>query len=194
MDPKFFATPADWRHWLERHHSHERELLVGFYTKNSGRPSITWPESVDGALCFGWIDGVRRRIDDVSYSIRFTPRTPRSAWSSINIKRVAELMSHGLMHPAGIKAFEARRDDRSGIYSFEQKNIDFDSAQKEQFQANEPAWNSFSAKPAWYRRTATWWVISAERQENRDKRLAALIGDSEHGRTIPQLTREPKSK
>src|SRR6187455_2942056 len=129
--PRFFATREQFRDWLEQHHASAPELLVGFYKRGSGRPSLTWPESVDGALCFGWIDGVRRRIDDVSYSIRFTPRTPRSAWSSINIKRVAELMSHGLMHPAGIKAFEARRDDRSGIYSFEQKSIDFAIVQKE---------------------------------------------------------------
>src|SRR6188508_2311561 len=122
--PRFFATAAAFRKWLAANAASNTELLVGFRKVDSGKPSMTWPESVDGALCFGWIDGVRRRIDDVSYSIRFTPRTPRSAWSSINIKRVAELMSHGLMHPAGIKAFEARRDDRSGIYSFEQKNID----------------------------------------------------------------------
>jgi uncharacterized protein YdeI (YjbR/CyaY-like superfamily) len=141
MDPKFFATSAGWRRWLERHHNHKQELLVGFYTKDSGKPSITWLESVDGALCFGWIDGVRRRIDDVSYSIRFTPRRPRSAWSAINTKRAGELMSEGLMHPAGIKAFEARREDRSGIYSFEQKNIDFDTTQKKQFQANQAAWS-----------------------------------------------------
>jgi uncharacterized protein YdeI (YjbR/CyaY-like superfamily) len=194
MGPKFFATSAGWRRWLERHHNHKQELLVGFYTKDSGKPSITWPESVDGALCCGWIDGVRRRIDDISYSIRFTPRRPRSAWSAINIKRVAELMSRGLMRPAGIKAFEARREDRSGIYSFEQKNIDFDTTQKKQFQANQAAWSFFSGRPPWYRRTATWWVISAKRQETMDKRLAALIEDSEHGRTIPQLTRQPKSK
>lgn len=194
MDPKFFATPTDWRDWLERNHSHEREVLVGFYKKDSGRPSITWPESVDGALCFGWIDGVRRTIDEFSYSIRFTPRRPRSAWSTINIKRVAELKKQGLMQPAGIKAFEARGKERSGIYSFEQKDIDFGPAQKAQFRANEAAWKFFCARPAGYRRMVTWWVLSAKRDETRERRLAALIQHSEHGRTIPQLTRPSKAK
>src|ERR1700694_2071136 len=117
MEPKFFTTPADWREWLEKHHGQQKELLVGFYKKDSGKPSITWPESVDGALCYGWIDGIRRSIDDVSYSIRFTPRKPRSNWSAINIRRVAELTGQGLMRPAGVKAFEVRTEERSGVYS-----------------------------------------------------------------------------
>src|SRR5258708_34910449 len=123
MKPKFFPTPAAWRDWLEKHHQDHKELLVGFYKKDSGKPSITWPESVDGALCFGWIDGVRRRIDEVSYSIRFTPRRPRSIWSAVNIKRVEELAQQGLMSAAGIQAFEARQEDPSRIYSFEQASI-----------------------------------------------------------------------
>jgi len=194
MDPKFFATPADWRAWLERHHNHERELLVGFYKRGSGKPSITWPESVDVALCFGWIDGIRRTIDDVSYTIRFTPRKPRSTWSAINLKRVAELTKQGLMHASGLRAFEARLENRSGIYSFEQPCVEFDGAQEKQFRANKAAWSFFQAKPPWYRRAATWWVISAKRQDTRDKRLASLIHDSEQGRTIPPLTRPPKPR
>src|SRR5258708_35999652 len=133
MTPHFFATPADFRKWLAKNHSSASELLVGFYKKDSGKPSITWPESVDQALCFGWIDGVRRRIDDVSYSIRFTPRKPRSVWSAVNIKRVEELSRQGLMRPAGVKAFEARQEERSGIYSFEQQNIQFERDQERQF-------------------------------------------------------------
>src|ERR671935_2976804 len=116
MEPTFFATPEDFRAWLERHHDSVSELLVGFHKKGSGRPSITWPEAVDQALCFGWIDGVRRRIDEDSYRIRFTPRKPSSTWSAINVKRVAELTKLGLMRPAGVKAFEARKGDKTGIY------------------------------------------------------------------------------
>jgi uncharacterized protein YdeI (YjbR/CyaY-like superfamily) len=117
MEPKFFTTPAAWRAWLEKHHDQKRELLVGFYKKDSGKPSITWAESVDAALCFGWIDGVRRRIDNVSYSIRFTPRKPASNWSVINMRRVAELTAQSLMYPAGIKAFEARQGKNAPAFT-----------------------------------------------------------------------------
>jgi uncharacterized protein YdeI (YjbR/CyaY-like superfamily) len=156
MEPKFFATPAAWRAWLDKHHDKRQELLVGFYKRDSGKPSITWPESVDAALCYGWIDGVRRRIDDVSYSIRFTPRKASSTWSVVNIKRVAELTGQALMRPAGIRAFEARKEERSGIYAFEQQSIQFESAQERRFRANRAVWKFFGAQPAWYRRTATW--------------------------------------
>jgi uncharacterized protein YdeI (YjbR/CyaY-like superfamily) len=189
MEPKFFATPADWRRWLEQHHGEASELLVGFYKKGSGKPSITWPESVDGALCFGWIDGVRRSIDEESYSIRFTPRRARSIWSAVNIKRVAELRAQDLMHPAGVKAFEARHSERSGVYSFEQKTIEFDREQEKKFKADKAAWKFFQAQAPWYRRTAMWWVISAKRDETRARRLATLIEDSAAGRTIGPLTR-----
>jgi uncharacterized protein YdeI (YjbR/CyaY-like superfamily) len=191
MDPKFFATPADWRIWLEKHHAARTELLVGFYKKESGKPSITWPESVDVALCFGWIDGVRRRIDEISYSIRFTPRKPRSTWSTVNIKRVAELTSRGLMHPTGSKAFESRQDHRSGIYSFEQENVELTTAQEKQFRSEKDAWSFFQKQPRWYRRAAIWWVISAKLPETRDKRLATLIEDSAQRRTLRHLTRNP---
>jgi uncharacterized protein YdeI (YjbR/CyaY-like superfamily) len=192
MEPKFFATPAAWRDWLQKHHDQQKELLIGFYKKDSGKPSITWPESVDMALCFGWIDGVRRRIDDVSYSIRFTPRKARSVWSAVNIKRVEELTKQGLMHPAGTKAFEARQEERSGVYAFEQRNVAFENVQDRRFRANEAAWKFFHSQPPWYQRTATWWVVSAKREETKEKRLAILIKDSEEGRTIRQLTRRPK--
>lgn len=193
MKPKFFLTPAAWRDWLQQHHDQQKELLVGFYKKDSGKQSITWPESVDIALCFGWIDGVRRKVDDVSYSIRFTPRKPRSIWSAVNMKRVEELTKQGLMHPAGIKAFEARQEERSGIYAFEQESVKFETTQERQFRANGVAWKFFHSQPPWYQRTATWWVVSAKREETKQKRLATLIQDSAEGRTIRQLTRRPKS-
>src|SRR3954454_4745898 len=122
MEATFFATPAEFRAWLQEHHDSETELLVGFYKKGSGKPSITWPESVDEALCYGWIDGVRRSLGDEAYTIRFTPRKKRSVWSNVNIRRVGELIAEGRMRPAGLAAFEARTGERSGIYSFEQKD------------------------------------------------------------------------
>src|SRR5258706_7169197 len=178
MKPKFFPTLAAWRAWLEKHHQDHKELLVGFYKKDSGKPSITWPESVDGALCFGWIDGVRRRIDDLSYSIRFTPRKPSSIWSAVNIKRVEELMRQGLTRPAGIQAFEARQESRSRIYSFEQNNIQFEDAQERRFKVHAAAWKFFRSQPPWYQRVAPWRGISAKREETKEKPPGRLIEDS----------------
>ncbi|MFL5539589.1 MAG: YdeI/OmpD-associated family protein [Longimicrobiaceae bacterium] len=195
--PTFFATPAELRAWLEEHHATETELLVGFYKKGSGKPSITWPESVDEALCYGWIDGVRRSLGDDAYTIRFTPRKKRSFWSNVNIRRAGELIEAGRMRPAGLAAFEARTGERSGVYSFEQKDrekVVFGEAQARQFQANPKAWEFFQAQAPWYRRTATWWVISAKKEETRAKRLATLIAESAAGKTIRQLTRKPKGE
>jgi len=194
MCATFFPTPAHFRDWLEEHHQHHTELLVGFYKKGCGKPSITWPESVDAALSFGWIDGVRRRIGDESYSIRFTPRKARSVWSAVNIKRVEELTRQGLMRPAGRKAFEARLAERSAIYSFEQQNIAFESAQERQFRANKAAWRFFQGQAPWYQRAATWWVVSAKREETKVKRLATLIADSSAKRTLRHLTRPIRSE
>jgi len=193
VTPAFFATPAEFRTWLEAHHQDERELLVGFYKKGSGKPSITWPESVDEALCFGWIDGVRRSLGEDAYTIRFTPRQRRSFWSVVNIRRAGELIAEGRMRPAGLAAFEARTGERSGVYSFEQKDEPaFDAAQAQRFQADAKAWEFFQAQPPWYRRTATWWVVSAKKEETRAKRLATLIEDSAAGRPIKGLDRKPK--
>jgi uncharacterized protein YdeI (YjbR/CyaY-like superfamily) len=190
MDPTFFTTPAAFRAWLERHHATERELLVGFYKKGSGRPSITWTESVDEALCFGWIDGVRRSIDGDSYSIRFTPRQKRSIWSAVNIKRAGELEELGRMTPAGRAAFAKRTDDRSAVYSHEQrKRPQFEPAQQRRFEADAPAWDWFQRQAPSYRRQATHWVTSAKRPETRERRLATLIADSAAGRTVGPLTR-----
>jgi uncharacterized protein YdeI (YjbR/CyaY-like superfamily) len=190
MEPTFVATPDEFRAWLDAHHATETELLVGFHKKGSGRPSITWPESVDEALCFGWIDGVRRRIDDDSYSIRFTPRKARSTWSAINVKRFGELTELGLVRPVGVAAFERRTEDRTGIYSYERREAaELEPAMEERFRAHARAWTWFEAQPPWYRRTATHWVISAKRPETRERRLERLIADSAAGRTVPPLTR-----
>jgi uncharacterized protein YdeI (YjbR/CyaY-like superfamily) len=190
MKPRFFAIPADFRRWLERNHDRSTELWVGFYKKGSGKPSITWPEAVDQALCFGWIDGVRKSVDDDSYMNRFTPRTARSTWSAVNIKRARELIEDGLMHPAGLKAFEARADDRSAIYSYEQrKTAELDAAQTKQFQKNRKAWEYFQAQPPGYRRSAAHWVVSAKREETRARRLSQLIEDSAQERLVPPLRR-----
>jgi len=193
MKPTFFATPAEFRAWLEKHHADTSELLVGFYKKDSGKPSITWPESVDQALCFGWIDGVRRRVDDVSYTIRFTPRKARSIWSAVNIARVKELEKQGLMQPAGRKAFQAREEAKSVVYAYEQKeDARLTGPYEKRFKANVKAWAFFQAQAPWYQRAASWWVVSAKQEQTREKRLATLMEDSENGRTLRQLTRNPK--
>jgi len=193
MEPMFFETPAEFRDWLEEHHTDVAELLVGFHKKGSGRPSMTWPESVDQALCFGWIDGVRRGIDEHSYTIRFTPRKARSTWSRVNVKRAEELVEEGLMRPAGLAAFERRSDDRSGIYACEQrKQAKLDPAAEKEFRADRKAWAFFSEQAPSYRRTATHWVISAKKEETRRKRLKTLIEDSAAGRTLRHLTRPGK--
>ena len=190
MEPTYFATPAEFRAWLEEHHADADELLIGFHKKASGRPSITWPESVDEALCFGWIDGVRRGVDADSYSIRFTPRRKRSIWSTVNVKRARELIESGRMTPAGLAAFEARTEERSGVYSFERaEEPRLDGEREARFRANPGAWEWFHAQPPWYRRAALHWVLSAKREETRERRLATLIEDSAAGRTVKPLTR-----
>ena len=194
MKPRFFPTPADFRSWLETHHDEEKELIVGFYKKGSGKPSITWPESVDQALCFGWIDGVRRRIDDERYSIRFTPRREGSNWSAINIGRAQELIEQGLMHAAGLKAFEARREDRSGVYSYEKQEPALEPQFEKRFRAHRKAWTFFAAQPPSYRRIAIHWVMSAKRPDTRERRLGTLIDDSAQERRLAQYTLEKRSR
>lgn len=192
-EPIFFATPAELRAWLHEHHAAAREQWIGFYKKGSGRPSITWPESVDEALCYGWIDGLRRSIDDASYMIRFTPRKPNSNWSAVNIGRVAELTAQGRMQPAGLAAFDRRRNETSAIYSYEQSvQAALDQVDEQQLQANPAAWQFFQAQPRSYRQAAVRWVISAKKLDTRRSRLARLIDDSAQGRTVPPLTRPTK--
>ncbi|MDB5069712.1 MAG: hypothetical protein JWM87_823 [Candidatus Eremiobacteraeota bacterium] len=193
MTARFFATPAAFRRWLESNHESRDELLVGFHKKGSGKPSITWPEAVDEALCFGWIDGVRRSLDDDSYTIRFTPRKERSIWSAVNIARAEELIAEGRMRPAGLRAFERRTENRSQIYSYEQRDeAVLDHAAEREFRANAAAWTFFQSQPPWYRRTAIYWVMTAKKDDTRRRRLATLIDDSAHGRRIKQLARPPK--
>jgi uncharacterized protein YdeI (YjbR/CyaY-like superfamily) len=186
----YFESPAAFRAWLEQHHASETEVLVGFHKKATGRPTLTWSESVDQALCFGWIDGVRRTVDQERYTIRFTPRKATSTWSKVNIAKVAELTAQGLMRPAGLRAFALRDEARSGIYSFEQEQPqELTAEQTARFRANPVAWERWLAMPPGYRRTATHWVVRAKREETRQKRLETLIADSERGRRIAPLTR-----
>jgi uncharacterized protein YdeI (YjbR/CyaY-like superfamily) len=188
MTPTFFATPAAFRKWLEKNHQKEQELLVGFYKKGSGKPSIDWPRSVDEALCFGWIDGIRRNINEESYSIRFTPRKKGSNWSAVNVRKMGELIEARKVHPAGLAAWEARKEDKTAIYSYEnRKEAKLDPALERQLKANKAAWGYFQARPAGYRHTATYWVMSAKRVETRQRRLEQLIADSAAGRLIKQL-------
>jgi uncharacterized protein YdeI (YjbR/CyaY-like superfamily) len=187
-DARFFASPGEWRAWLEEHHDSADEVVVGYWRRGTGRPSLTWAQSVDEALCFGWIDGVRRRIDDERYCIRFTARRPRSRWSRVNVERVAELEAEGRMRPAGRAAFAARTEE--GTYSYEQQRearLDPDRAAR--LRADAAAWAHFSAQPPWYRRAAVHWVMSAKREETRDRRLAQLVACSAAGRPVPPLTR-----
>ncbi|GII00852.1 YdeI/OmpD-associated family protein [Planobispora takensis] len=190
MEPLFFTASRDFRTWLEEHHDTETEVLVGFHKKGTGRPSMTWSESVDQALCFGWIDGVRTSLGPDSYTIRFTPRKARSTWSAVNIAKVAELAERGLMRPAGVRAYERRTEDNSRIYSHERgEQAVLDEEQERLFRANAPAWEWFRTQaPPGYRRTALHWVTSAKKPETRARRLLQLIEDSAAGRRVPPLT------
>jgi uncharacterized protein YdeI (YjbR/CyaY-like superfamily) len=191
--PKFFATPAAFRAWLERHHATAKVLWVGFHKRDTGTASITWPESVDEALCFGWIDGVRYRVDADRYMIRFTPRRADSIWSSVNIRRMKVLFRAGRVTAAGEAAWEARDAKRTGVYSFEQKKeVVLDPALQRRFQANTTAWGFFSDQAPWYRRTSVFWVMSAKKAETREKRLSTLIADSAARKRIKGLEREKK--
>ena len=181
MSPRFFKTPSDFRKWLAAHHSSAKELWAGFYKKESGKPSITWPESVEEALCFGWIDGIRKRIDDGSYQIRFTPRKPSSTWSTINIRIAQRLIEEKRMQPAGLKAFAARREYRSGIYSYEQRSPELVEPYAGKLKRNKAAWAFFQAQPPSYRKMINWWIVSAKQEETRTKRLDRLIDASAKG-------------
>jgi uncharacterized protein YdeI (YjbR/CyaY-like superfamily) len=184
MVPRFFASPADFRAWLHANHASDTELLVGFHKKGSGRPSMTWSESVDEALCYGWIDGVRRSIDADRYSIRFTPRKPRSIWSNVNIAKVAALIADGRMQPAGLAVWERRDEARSGVYSFEQATIALDPELERRFRRHARAWRFFEAQPPGYRKQMLGRVMGAKRAETREKRLAALIEHSAAGKRL----------
>ena len=193
--PVFFESPGAFRRWLEKHHGSAKELLVGFHKVHTGKPSLTWPESVDAALSFGWIDGVRRSLGPRSYTIRFTPRKATSIWSNVNTRRVAELTKLGLMAPAGLAAFKLRDPKRAGIYAFEQKGTPepaLDAMAEKAFRARKDAWAFFESQPPGYRRIAIKWVASAKRAETRANRLAALIADSAAGQRLGIVTKYKK--
>jgi len=184
LKPEFFQTPADFGNWLEKNHATATELWVGFYKKDSGKPSITWPESVDQALCFGWIDGIRKGVDEISYQIRFTPRRRGSIWSAINIKRAKELVRQKQMQPTGSKAFAARIENKSGIYSYEQRSTELSQPYANLLKKNKAAWNFFEKQPPSYRKMIGWWIISAKKEETRMVRLAKLISESAKGKRL----------
>jgi uncharacterized protein YdeI (YjbR/CyaY-like superfamily) len=186
--PIFFSSPQEFYDWLEEHHETETEVYVGYYKKAANQPTLTWSEAVDQALCFGWIDGRLNRIDDRRHMQRFTPRRPGSNWSRINVEKVAKLREAGLMRPAGLAAFERRSDDRTGVYSFE-RETELTPEYEARLRANTAAAEYFDSRPPWYRRTAIHLVMSAKREETRERRLKQLIDDSAAGRDIKQLRR-----
>lgn len=188
---RIFHSSAEFRQWLDDNHVAANELWVGFYNRSSADRSITYPEARDDALCYGWIDGVRKRVNDATYTIRFTPRKSRSIWSNVNIQRVDELTRLGKMRPAGLAAFEQRPAENSK-YSYEREHAELTPAQKKQFRANSRAWEFYQAQAPWYRRTSSWWVISAKQEQTQQRRLKTLIADSAAGRRLAMLTNKSK--
>ena len=192
--PTFFPAPEEFRRWLAEHHQSATELWVGFHKVGSGKPSLTWPQSVDEALCFGWIDGVRKSLDATSYVIRFTPRRSRSIWSAVNVRRVGELERLGRMQEAGVRAFAARTPERTGRYSFEQRPESMPGEYEKPLRENRAAWAYFTAQPPWYQRAARWWIIQAKREETRLRRLEILIRESARKKPVPPLARPTAKK
>ena len=188
----FFESPADFRRWLEKHAATAQELWVGYYKRGSGKPSITWPESVDEALCVGWIDGIRKSLDEDCYTIRFTPRRADSNWSLVNIGRVAELEKAGRMRPAGRRAFQDRNEERARRYSYEQRTAKLAAPYEKKLKAVPKAWKFFCSQAPWYQRTMSLWVMSAKQEATRMRRLERLIADSAQGQRIGPMTRVKK--
>jgi uncharacterized protein YdeI (YjbR/CyaY-like superfamily) len=190
-DAIYFSSPEEFRAWLEQHHDSATEVWVGYWKKHTGKPSLTWSQAVDEALCYGWIDGILRRVDDERHMQRFTPRKPTSNWSAVNIAKVEQLRAEGRMRPAGEAAFALRREERSGVYSYEQRHqAALEPEQEERFRANAAAWEYWTAAPRSYRTMATWWVVSAKKPETRERRLGQLIEDSAAGRRLKQFTNQ----
>lgn len=188
-DIQFFSSPEEFNAWLEENHNTADELWVGFYKVHTKKPSLTWSQSVDEALCYGWIDGIKKTLDKDSYTQRFTPRRKGSAWSNINIEKMKKLQQEGKMRPAGLKAFKRKEDRKSGIYAFEQKEAELSDSQLRLFKQNRKAWDFFRSQPPGYRRLAIYWVISAKQEATRERRLNTLIEDSEYGLRIKHLRR-----
>jgi uncharacterized protein YdeI (YjbR/CyaY-like superfamily) len=188
-EPIYFEGPVALRDWLDANHATATELWVGYHKKATGRPSLTWSEAVDEALCVGWIDGVRYSVDEERFRQRLTPRRKGSTWSAVNVAKVAQLTAEGRMRPAGLAAFEARRDDRTAVYSYERRHeAALEPDEEARFRANHAAWTWFGRQRPSYRTTATYWVVSAKRPETRARRLDELIDESAAGRTPKQLT------
>jgi uncharacterized protein YdeI (YjbR/CyaY-like superfamily) len=184
MKPNFFETGGEFRKWLNKNHKKETELLVGFYKVGSGKPSMTWSESVDEALCFGWIDSVRKSIDDKRYTIRFTPRKPTSIWSAVNIKKMEDLTGKGLVQPAGLAAYEKKKENRSKIYTYEKAPVKLDSNYERSFKANKNAWIFFQSQAPSYQRVIINWIMSAKQQVTQLSRLKKAIDSSQSGKRL----------
>lgn len=180
----YFASAAEFRRWLERHHASKGELLVGFHKVDSGRPSMSWTESVREALCFGWIDGIRKRVDEHRYTIRFSPRKPGSSWSAVNLRHMEELIASGAVTEAGLRVHATRRENTVGIYSYEQRPAELPEPYATTLRRAKKAHAFFHAQPPSYRKVMTWWVISAKREETRTKRLQTLIASSARGERV----------
>jgi len=181
MQPKFFTSPEKFRAWLERNHDGATELLIGFHQKSSGKKSVTYAEALDEALCFGWIDGVRKNLNETSYTIRFTPRKPKSIWSNVNVKHVERLQKEGRMHRAGLEAYERRAPERTGIYSFENAPRELPPEYEKTFRQNKAAWKFFQEQPPGYKRLMVFRTVSGKKEETRLRRLKQLIESSEKG-------------
>ena len=191
MKPTFFSSAEKFRQWLEQNHDRESELLVGFHKKSSGKKSVTYAEALDEALCFGWIDGVRRNLDETSYTIRFTPRKPRSIWSNVNVNHVERLKKEGRMHAAGLEAYARRSPERTGIYAFENKPKQLSPAYEKTFRQNKKAWKFFEEEmPPSLKRTTIFWIMSAKKDETQLRRLKHVIENSEKG--VKSGVLEPK--
>lgn len=188
MDTIFFKNAQELRKWFHEHHQTEREVWIGYYKKNSGKANFTWSESVDQALCYGWIDGIRKSIDEISYKIRFTPRKPNSIWSAVNIKKIEELKEKGLMQSAGLAAYAKKEEGKSKVYSFEQEEVKLAKEYEQQIQANEKAWSYFQYKLSpYYKKASIWYVMSAKREVTRQKRILLLIDCCAKGEKLPQF-------
>jgi uncharacterized protein YdeI (YjbR/CyaY-like superfamily) len=187
MSARYFRNPAEFRKWLKANGAGAKELLLGFYKKDSTKRGITYPEALDEALCFGWIDGVRKSVDEDSYTIRFTPRKADSYWSQVNVRHANRLIKEGRMAPSGMAAFERRDRGETQRYSFERAAAEFSPAALKLFNANSTAWKFFQAQPPYYRRVATYWVTSAKREETRARRLQTLIDCCARGERLPAL-------
>jgi uncharacterized protein YdeI (YjbR/CyaY-like superfamily) len=194
-EARYFGSPEEFRAWLEEHHESETEVWLGYWKKHTGKPSLTWSQAVDEALCFGWIDGILRRVDDERHVQRFTPRKPASNWSAVNVAKVEQLRAEGRMRPAGEAAFARRSEARTGVYSYEQRHeASFEPEHEQRFRADAAAWAYWTAAAPSYRTMATWWVVSAKKPETRERRLGRLIEDSAAGRKLAQLDVRPRKQ